>query len=224
MLISSFVGSIPRAFTTGCCGSLFRTLRSSVSDLAFSSEWTNRTHLSRIRLALQSPFLVTDALRFNVLRRLQLHRFYVLEKSMLLSHPQILLQLNDVALEETNDCCTPHSLQPVTTWIPDGLPQLRTPGVHFQALSSSVHRISRSLELSFCLGVPTPTLPWSPSFPGWCHDFSGSHNDCGECGFHVVHIAVSRQVCPEVPSNSYGHLLSKLKIGHQAPTIHWCLR
>ena len=194
-------------------------LGSSFSDLGFSSERTNRTHLSRIRHALQSPFLVTDALRFNFLPLLQLRLFDGLEKSILVSHPQILLQLNDVALEGKNDCCTPHSHQPVT-WILDGLPQVRITDVHFQALSRSVHRISRSLELSFCLGVPTPTSPWFPLFPGWYHDFSGSHNGCGECGFHVVHIAVSRQVCPEVPSNSCGHLLSKLKISHQAPTIH----
>ena len=43
---------------------------------------------------------------------------------MLIPHAQLLLQLNDVALEETNDCCTSHSLQPVTC-LPDGPPQLR---------------------------------------------------------------------------------------------------
>ena len=47
--ISSSVGSIPRALTTGCCGSLFGISGSSMSDLAFSSEWKNYTHLSRIR-------------------------------------------------------------------------------------------------------------------------------------------------------------------------------
>ena len=39
----------------------------------------------------------------------------------------------------------------------------------------------------------------------------------------VVHIAVSRRVRPEVPSNCCGHLLSKLGISHQAPTVHWRL-
>ena len=47
--ISSFVGSIPRALATGCCGSLFGMSGSSMSDLAFSSECKNQTHLSRIR-------------------------------------------------------------------------------------------------------------------------------------------------------------------------------
>ena len=38
---------------------------------------------------------------------------------MLIPHAQLLLQLKDVALEETNDCCTSHSYQPVTC-LPDG--------------------------------------------------------------------------------------------------------
>ena len=41
------------------------------------------------------------------------------------------------------------------------------------------------------------------------------------CGFCVVHTAVSMGVCPEVPSNRCGHLLSKLEVSHQAPTVHW---
>ena len=90
---------------------------------------------------------------------------------MLVSHTQLLLQLNDVALEKTNDCCTSHSLQPVTCF-PDGLPQLRIPGVCFQALPRCVHRISRSLELSLCLGVSTPTSFWPPSM---CRGFD-SHS------------------------------------------------
>ena len=45
----SSVGSIPRALATGCCGSLFGMSGSSMSDLEFSSERKNRTHLSRIR-------------------------------------------------------------------------------------------------------------------------------------------------------------------------------
>ena len=43
------VDSIPRALATECCGSLFGMSGSSMSDLAFSSERKNRTHLSRIR-------------------------------------------------------------------------------------------------------------------------------------------------------------------------------
>ena len=126
---------------------------------------------------------------------------------MLVSHAQLLLQLNDMALEKTNDCCTSHSLQPVTCF-PDGPPQLRIPGFRFQALPRCVHRISRSLQLSFRLGVSTPTSS-CPSFLGRDHHFSGPHGGCGECGFYVVHIAVSRRVCPEVSSNRCGHLLSK---------------
>ena len=128
---------------------------------------------------------------------------------MLVSHAQLLLQLNDVALEETNDCCTLHFLQPVTC-LPDGPPQLHTPGVRCQALPRCVQRIGHRLQLSFRLGVSTPNSPRSPSFLGWDHQFSGQHDDCGECGFHVVHIAVSRRICPDVPSDRCGHLLSKL--------------
>ena len=65
-----------------------------------------------------------------------------------------------------------------------------------------------------------PTSPRSPSFLGWDHQFSGPHDGCGECGFLVVHTAVSSRVCPEVPSTRCGHLLSKLEVSHQAPTIH----
>ena len=46
---SSAVGSIPRALANGCCGSLFVMSGSSMSDLVFSGERNNRTHLSRIR-------------------------------------------------------------------------------------------------------------------------------------------------------------------------------
>ena len=86
-----------------------------------------------------------------------------------------------------------------------------------------LHRISRSLQLSFCLGVSTPTWSWPPSFLGRGHQLSGPNDGCGECGFYVMHIAVCRRVCPEVPSNCCGHLLSKLGISHQAPTVHWRL-
>ena len=97
---------------------------------------------------------------------------------MLVSHTQLLLQLNHVALEKTNDCCTWHSLQPVTCF-PDGPLQLRISGVCFQALPRCVHRISRSLQLSFRLGVSTPTLSWPPSFLVRDHQFSRPHDGCG---------------------------------------------
>ena len=121
--------------------------------------------------------------------------------------------------QKTNDCCTSHSLQPVPCF-PDGLPQLRVPGVCFQALPRCVHRISRSLQLSFRLGVSTPTSSWPPSFLG---GITNSAVRMIECGFYVVHIAVSRRICPEMPSNCCGHLLSKLGISHQAPAVHWWL-
>ena len=47
--ISSSMGSIPRALATGCCGSPFGMSGSSMSDLEFSNERKNHTHLSRIR-------------------------------------------------------------------------------------------------------------------------------------------------------------------------------
>ena len=53
--------------------------------------------------------------------------------------------------------------------------------------------------------------------------FSVPLDGYGECGFYVVHIAVSRRVCAEVPSNRYDHLRSKLGISHQASTVHWRL-
>ena len=139
---------------------------------------------------------------------------------MLISHAQLLLQPNDVELEKTNDCCTSHSLQPVTC-LPDGPPQLRIPRVHFEALPRCVHRIRRSLQFGFRSGVSTPTSPRFSSLLGWDHQFSGPHDVCGECYFHVVHTAVSRRVCPEVPSNRCGHLLSKLGVSQQVSTIHW---
>ena len=46
--VSSSVGSIPRALPTGCYGSLFGISGSSMSDLEFSNERKNRTHLSWI--------------------------------------------------------------------------------------------------------------------------------------------------------------------------------
>ena len=57
-------------------------------------------------VAQKSPFLVADTLLLDLLCLLQLHRFNVLEVSVLISRAQLLLQLNDVALKKTNDCCT----------------------------------------------------------------------------------------------------------------------
>ena len=94
--------------------------------------------------------------------------------------------------------------------------------VHFQALLRCVHRISRSLQFSFRSGVSTPTSPWSPLFLGWDHQFSGPHDGCGECGLHVVPTIVSRRVCPEVPSNRWGHLLSKLH--YRIISVRWSKR
>ena len=77
-----------------------------MSVFAFSSERKNSTRLSWIHHLSRSslPSLVTDVLRFDLLRFLLLHQFDVLEKSMLVAHAQLLLQLDNVALEETNDC------------------------------------------------------------------------------------------------------------------------
>ena len=137
---------------------------------------------------------------------------------MLISHAQMFLQLNDVSLEETKGCCTSQFLQSVTCR-PDGPPQLRIHGVRFQMLPLCVPRISRSLQLSFRLGVSTLTSPWSPSFLGWDRQFRGPHDGYGECGFHVVHVAVYSRVCPEVSSNHCGHLLLNLEISYHAPKV-----
>ena len=90
-------------------------------------------------------------------------------------------------------CCTRRSLQSITS-MPDGSPQLRIPGVHFQALLGYVHLIGLSLQLSFRFGVSTPTLPWSPSLLGWYHQFSGPYDGFGECDFHAAHTAISWRV------------------------------
>ena len=197
-----------------------------MSDLEFSSEQKNRTHLSRIRPLLRSSLPPSSRTHCEL-------TFFVSSSCIDLMFwknpcwsPMRNCFSNSTTWRskktKTNDCCTSHSLQPVTCF-PDGRPQLRIPGVCFQALPRCVHRISRSLQLSFCLGVSTPTLSWPRSFLVRDHQFGSPHDGCGECGFYVVHITVSRRVCPEVPSNRCGHLLSKLWISHQAPTIHWRL-
>ena len=84
---------------------------------------------------------------------------------MLVPHAQLLLHLNDVALEVTNNCCTLHSLQPLT-YLPDVPPQLRIPGVRFQALPRCVHCFSRSLKLGFRLGISLQSRP--DLFRSWC--------------------------------------------------------
>ena len=139
-----------------------------MSDLAFSSKRKNRTHLSRIRLLSRSSLLPSSRMHCD-------STFFVSSsctKLMFWKNPcwsPVLLQL-----EQTNDCCTSHSLQPVTCF-PDVPPQQRIPGVRFQAMPRCVHRISRSLQLSFRLDVSTPTSSWSPSFLGRNHQFSGPH-------------------------------------------------
>ena len=96
-----------------------------------------------------------------------------------------------MALEEANDCCTWNSLRPVTH-------AYAYNSVHFQAaLTGCVHRTSRSS--SFRSGVSTPTSLGSPSLLGWGHhQFNGSHDGRGECGFHVVHTAISWFVRPKL--------------------------
>ena len=70
--------------------------------LRVRNERKNRTHLSRIHPLSRSSLPPSSRTHcestFFVL--LQLHRFDVLEESMLISHTQLLLQLNDVALEK----------------------------------------------------------------------------------------------------------------------------
>ena len=186
---------------------------SSMSDIAFSSERKNRPNPSRIHPLSRTsvPSSSRTHCDSTLLVPPQLQRFDVLEESILIFHAQMLLQPNDVALEEPNDCCISHSLQPVVC-LSDGPSQLRIPGVHFRALPRCVHRISRSLQLSFGLGVSTLTSPWAPSFLGWDPQFSGPHDGCGECAFHVVHTAVSWRVYPEVTSNRCGRFLSELEL------------
>ena len=158
--ISSPVGSILRALATGCCGSLYGMPGSRMLDFMFSSERKNRTHLSRIRplsrnilpsssrTHCDSTFFVFSSCTDLMFRK----------NPCWVPHAQLLLQLNDEALEETNDCWISHFLQSVTC-LSGGSPQLRIPRVHFQALPRCVHRISRSLQFSFRSGVSSPTSP-----------------------------------------------------------------
>ena len=55
------------------------------------------------------------------------------------------------------------------------------------------------------------------------HQFNGPHDGHRECGFHVLHTAISWRVCPVVPSNSCDHLLSKVGTSDQASTVDWWL-
>ena len=80
-----------------------------------------------------------------------------------------------------------------------------------------------SVAVCIGLGASTPASPWSVSFLGRDHQFSGPHDGWSECGFHVIHIAVSRQGYLEIPSNRCGLLLSRLWISHHAPAVHWRL-
>ena len=50
---------------------------------------------------------------------------------------------------------------------------------------------------------------------------SDVHGGNGEYRFHAVHSSISWRVCPELPSNGCGHLLSRLRIGDQPPTADW---
>ena len=65
-----------------------------------------------------SPGIIEYVLRFGLFLFLKLHRFNGLEEYiMLVSHTQLLLRLNDVALEGTNKYCILHSLQVVRTTV-----------------------------------------------------------------------------------------------------------
>ena len=102
------------ALATGCCGSLFRISKSSMSNLAFSSERKNRTHLSWIGRFLRSTLLSSSQTHCDstLFVSSSFIEFIVLEEPMLVFHPQLPFQLNNVALEETNFCCPSHALQP----------------------------------------------------------------------------------------------------------------
>ena len=161
----SSVDSAPRALAIGCCGSLFGMSGSSMTDFAFSSERKNRTHLSRIR-----P--VSFSSHPSSIRTYCDSTFFVSPSYtdlMFWKNPSWSPIRNCFSNSTTccskNECCTSHSLQSVTL-ISDSAPQLRIPGVHFQALPGCVHYIRCSLQLSFRLDVSTLTSPWSPSLRG----------------------------------------------------------
>ena len=98
LAISSSVGSIPRALATACCGSLFGMSGSTMSDLEFSSERKNLTHLSRMRPL--SPNSLPSSSRTHCDSTFFVSSSDILEESVLIPHAQLLLQLNDVALEK----------------------------------------------------------------------------------------------------------------------------
>ena len=134
--------SIPKALATGCCGSLFRISGSILLDLAFSSERKNRTHLSRTHTLSSSSLPSSSQTRCDSTFFVSFsYTDLMFWKNPCWSPTRNCFSNSMTALEETNDCCTSHSLQSVTC-LPDGPPQLRLPRVHFQALSRCVHRIS----------------------------------------------------------------------------------
>ena len=137
--ISSSVGSIPRALATGCCSSRFGMSGSSMPDLEFSSERKNRTHLSRIRPLSRSSLPSSS-------------RTHCDSTSFFSSSYTDLMFWKNPCWSPMRNCFSnsttwrskkrttaalAHSLQPVTC-LPDGPPQLRIPGVHFQALPRCV--------------------------------------------------------------------------------------
>ena len=87
---------------------------------------------------------------------------------MLVSHAQLLFQLNDVALEKTN-CCTSHSLQLVTCF-PDGPPQLRIPGVCFRRCHAAC-----IASVAVCSSASVWVSPLQPR-PGLLRSWGGITN------------------------------------------------
>ena len=76
----------------------------------------------------------------------------------------------------------------------------------------NMHRIGRSLQLSFCFGVSAPTSPFSFSLLGYGRQFRGLHDVYGKFGFHAIHTAICERVNRELLFIRFGYLMSKLGI------------
>ena len=178
--------------------------------LAFSRERENRTHLSRIRLFSRSSFLFSS-------RRHCDSTFFVFSNCadfMFWKNPCWSPMHSCVSTSMTwrskNKRLLHFALSSASymlSWRPSEATH-PLPPVSGAATLRASHQSQPAAQLPF--RRLSSNLAWSPLFLGRDHQFSGPHDGCDECGFHVVHTAVSRRGDPEVPCNRCGHLLSKL--------------
>ena len=144
---------------------------------------------------------------------------------MLVSHAQLLLQLNDVALEVTNDCCcTSHSLQPVACLL-DGLLRLHIPGVHFQAPPRCVVVVVGSHIQRIVLATEETTGTQQVSHrPIKCHSCLWSQRGTKVNGPHRRDSPLLRPTGIQIATKSYATLQAmtptNIETVHQTSLLH----